>query len=118
MAKKLIIAVIIMYFVITAGAFVFFLGDIHEFLRFALGLFLGSSCACARVVSMDSSVRKTVEAASGGAGTMSFLTRYFFTAAVLVAAAVFDIFNLLAAIVGVMTLQVAAYAVPIISKEE
>ena len=117
MAKRLIIAVIIMCFAITAGAFVFYFGDIEGFLRFALGLFLGSVCACARVVSMDMSVRKTIEQSSGAVGTQSFLVRYLFTAAVLVAAAVFDVFNLLAAVIGVLTLQPAAYIVPMIFRE-
>ena len=117
MAKKLIVAVIIIFFAIFAGALLFYLnrGDFEGFLRFAMGLFLGSACACMRVVSMDITVRRTVE--SGKWGAFAFLLRYILTALVIAAAAIIDILNLWATVAGVLSLQIAAYAVPIISKE-
>ena len=115
MAKKLIVAVITIYFAVTVGALVFFWGNMHGFIQFALGLFLGTLCACMRVVSMDITVRKTVE--SGKGGVVAFVLRYVLTAVVITMAAIFDIFNMWATIGGVLSLQVAAYAVPIISKE-
>ena len=116
MARKLIVAVIIIFFAITAGAAVFYFGNIEGFLRFALGLFLGSSCAIVRIISMDITVRKTVENGSGG--VFAFLIRYFLTVVILGVAAFFEIFNLWAAIAGVFSLPVAAYIVPIITKED
>ncbi|MCL2617796.1 MAG: hypothetical protein FWD98_01960 [Defluviitaleaceae bacterium] len=116
MAKKLIVGVIILFFAIAAGAFVFFRGDIYGFIEFALGLFLGSLCACMRVVSMDITVRKSVE--SGKSGVVAFLLRYVFTVVVVAAAALIDIFNLWATVAGLLSLQVAAYIVPLVSKEE
>ena len=116
MAKKLIIAVVVIYFAMTFGAFLFFFGDADGFIRFALGLFLGSLASCIRVVSMDNSVRKTVE--SGKDGALAFLLRYFLTVAIVAVAVIFDIFNMWATIAGVLSLQVAAYAVPLISKED
>jgi len=118
MAKKLIIAVIIMFFAIIAGGLMFYLhhSDMDGFLRFALGLFLGSSCALMRVVSMDITVRKTVE--SGKAGVVAFLLRYVLTVVLVGIAAIFDVFNLWATIAGVLSLQVAAYAVPMVTKGE
>ena len=116
MAKKLIIAVIVIYFAITLGAFLFFFGDVDGFIRFALSLFLGSLTSCIRVISMDITVRKTVESGKGGA--LAFLLRYFLTVVVVSVAAISDIFNMWATVAGVLSLQVAAYAVPIISKQD
>ena len=115
-AKKLIVAVIMMFFVGIAGAFVFYLGDVEGFFRFALGLFLGSVCSCVRVASMDSSVRKTVESGNAGAGAVTYLLRYILTAATLAAAFIFDIFNPWATIAGILFLPLAAYIVPVVSK--
>ena len=116
MAKKLIIAVIVIFFAITLGAFLFFFGDAGGFVRFALSLFMGSLASCIRVVSMDNTVRKTVESGKGGA--FAFLLRFVFTGTVIAVAAIFDIFNMWATVAGVLSLQVAAYAVPIISKQD
>ena len=113
-AKRLISAVIVIYFALLVGAFVFFFGDIDAFLRFALGLTLGSACACARAISMDATVRKSIEGDKVVAG--AFLGRYVLTIGVLVVSAMLDIFNMWATIMGVLSLTVAAYIVPMIFK--
>ena len=117
-AKRLIIAVIIMFFVGIAGALVFYWGDVEGFFRFALGLFLGSACSCIRVASMDISVRNTVETANARAGVIAYIIRYLLTAAVLAVAFIFDIFNHWAAVAGILSLPLAAYIVPVVSKLE
>jgi len=109
-------AIIMMFFAGIAGALVFYWGDVEGFFRFALGLFLGSACSCIRVASMDSSARKIVENANPGAGAATYLLRYFMTAAVLAAAFIFDIFNHWAAVAGILSLPLAAYIVPVVSK--
>lgn len=117
-AKKLIITVIAIFFAGIAGATVFYWGDIEGFFRFALGLFLGSACSCIRIASMDVSVRNSVETVDVKGGAVAYLIRYFLTAAVLVVAFVFDIFNHWAAVAGILALPLAAYIVPIISKQD
>jgi len=115
-AKKLIVAVIMMFFAGIAGSLVFYWGDVEGFFRFALGLFLGSACSCIRVASMDTSVRNTVESGNTKVVVVAYILRYFLTAAVLAVAFIFDIFNHWATVAGILSLPLAAYIVPIVSK--
>lgn len=117
MAKRLISVVIVMFFLVIVGAFGFYYGNTDGFFRFAMGLFLGSVCACIRVINMDYSVRRAVEmGSSGSSGVKAFVGRYVMTAIFIVASAIFDMFNMWATILGVLSLQAAAYAVPFIFK--
>ena len=80
------------------------------FLPFVYGVLLTCALNCVKVLHIEHTVRKAVEAQSGGIwGGAQYMLRFLLTGAVLVLAGVSPHINLWGAIAGIFTLQVAAY---------
>ena len=117
MAKKLIVGTIIFFFIAFGGSYLFFLGNIDGFLRFALGLFVGSVASCIRLIMMDNFVRNSVNKPNG-AGGGSFINRQIVAIIALSIAAYFDYFNIFATALMLVSLPIITTVVPLVSKKK
>ena len=93
-----------------------------EVFPFALGVLLTSGINVLRLHMLNNAVEKAVNLteSKSAANYMrgQFLIRFVLLAAVLVASALLDFINLWGAVYGVFTLQISAYAMKFLYKEE
>ena len=99
-------------FMAVGMAVIFVVFPFEEPAPFALGLGLGVLHSIAKVVMLEKSLERILSLESGARnlGALHALLRYFFTMAVLALAFLFpDIFGRWGTIIGVLSLQLAAY---------
>lgn len=93
---------------------IFALGSTSKILPYALGIALGVTFAVLKVVLLERTVKKTVDLDSKTAtdlARLNYFFRYLLTGAVLAFAATNKSFSLLGTIIGIMSLQAAAYTI-------
>lgn len=119
--RQIIISVIVIFFIMLGGSAFFFWGDLVGFLGFGMGLFLGAALSCVKVVMMELSIARSLQASEGLAGGVvggaGFVLRYVLTGAVLLAAIFIEPINHWGAVAGIIALQPAAYSARFFVKE-
>jgi len=93
-----------------------------EAFPFALGVVLTSVLNILKIFMLERTAKKIVEMTDPNAGKnylrLQYLFRFFLTGAILLAAAVTPFINMLGAIAGVFTLQIAAFSLKFIKLDD
>jgi len=116
-AKQLMVSTLAVCAVFFAAA-AFFRDDI---VRLALGVLLGWTCCCVRIFMMERSINKMLDMCGKASiyANAQFLARYAVAAVTLIAAALLPgIFDIVGAVLGVISIQLGAYAVKLIFKDK
>ncbi len=122
-SKRLISCIIAIFalLLVVGLAVILFVYPFERPIPYVLGLFLGSLVATLKVILLERTINRAMDMDAKGAQNFSqlqYLMRYILTGAVLVVAALVPQISMIAAIVGVLTLQPAAYIVNAFLKKE
>ncbi len=111
--KSLIFRILIISTIALAVGLVLHKG-FDQRLYYTAGLALGTVFAALKVVLLEYMVKKAIELPPDEArnyARLSYTLRYVLTAGILIAAALVPYFSLFGAVIGILSLQVAAYTV-------
>ena len=119
-AKKMCLVVVISALAIMIGGAIFY--RTLEALNFALGVFLSTALTILKIYLLDRNVSRILDMDDAKAGRNYFqaqyIVRYLLTGAVLVAAALIPFINIYGAVLGVLTMQIAVFAVKMMKIDE